>query len=143
MTAPREKFKRAGAILGCVFFIFASLGIALHQTHTLNRLLSDGRRAEAVVTDIDVGVKGGKNAVLEFVTVDGLIVRAKDMFPMMFVRHRRGDKVTALYDPANPSRATVDLGGWMWQVPAFLYFGAAFLTGLLFLILKAERVPPN
>jgi hypothetical protein len=65
------------------------------------------------------------------------------MFTMMVIRHHRGEQVTVLYDPADPSRATVDIGSWMWQAPGFLCFGGIFLTGLLFFILKAEKAPPS
>ncbi len=141
MTNPRRKINRVWPILGGVTLILVSLGVALDQTRTLNRLLKEGARAEAVVVDVAVGVKGGKKAVLEFEAADGQVVRTKDMFTMMFVRHRKGESVTVLYDPADPSRATIDIGGWMWQQPGFLAFSALFLTGLLFFILKVEKAP--
>ena len=106
---------------------FTSLGIGIYQTLELLRLLNNGVRSPGVVIDIDVGIKGGRKAVFQFTTERGQIVTSRDLFHMILIRHRKGDTVTVLYDPANVKTATIAMGLWTWQEPGFLYFGFVFL----------------
>ncbi|MDH3445823.1 MAG: DUF3592 domain-containing protein, partial [Deltaproteobacteria bacterium] len=121
-----------------------SLGIGIYQTLELLRLMNNGERAQGIVIDINVGIKGGRKAVFQFTTKSGKSVTSRDLFHMMLIRHRRGDTVTVLYDPSNVKTATIDMGFWTWQEPGFLYFGFVFLMGLtLFLRLWESKTPRN
>ena len=133
------------AVYAGFFLALTSLGIAVHQTRTLTHLLREGKRADAVVVDIDYGYKRGKKAVMEFTTQTGETVTARSLFQMHLIRNHRGDEVTVLYDPSDPKIVTIDLGIWNWQDPAFLYFGFVFLAVLSFamLVFKAKKGSPK
>ncbi len=130
------------AIVGCALFALVGLGFAVHETRQLTYLLRDGQRADAEVVEIYVGVKGGKKAVFEFATSTGETVRARDLFQMYVIRHRLGDGVTALYDPEEPARATIDIGTWMWQEPGIAYFAFIVFAVLGILIVRSHRPKP-
>jgi hypothetical protein len=82
--------------------------ITIVLLHTMNV----SKRTDAIVVDIDVGVKGGKKAVLQFSTNSGRSVKSHDLFRMYLIRHHQGDRVTVVYDPADEKTVTVDLGPW-------------------------------
>lgn len=121
-------------IMACFILAFACLAGGIYQTHRLLFLINEGNRADAEVVGIDVGVKGGKRAVLQFVTITGRSAVSRDQFQMMVFRFHKGDHVSVLYDPADPGIVTIDLGLWTWQQAVFFYFGFIFL-GMLGLLL--------
>ena len=125
-------------IIACYILALACLAGGVYQTHRLLSLVNEGKRADAVVVGIDVGVKGGKRAVLQFVTDAGSTVVTRDLFQMMVFRFDKGEHVTVLYDPSDPGIATIDLGLWTWQQPVFFYFGFVFLGILGLLIARAK-----
>jgi len=129
MTDKKGRTFRLGVYAG-FFLALTSLGIAVHETMTITHLLIEGKRADAVIVDIDSGYKRGRKAVLQFTTEADETVTARSLFQMHLIRNHRGDEVTVLYDPADPKVATIDLGIWTWQEPAILYFGFVFLTAL-------------
>jgi Protein of unknown function (DUF3592) len=120
--------------MACFILAFACLVAGIYQTHRLLFLINEGNRADAEVVGIDVGVKGGKRAVLQFLTDTGRSAVSRDQFQMMVFRFHKGDHVGVLYDPADPGIVTIDLGLWTWQQPVFFYFGCIFL-GMLGLLL--------
>jgi hypothetical protein len=124
-------------IIACYILAFACLAGGVYQTHRLLHLANKGKRADAVVVGIDVGVKGSKRAVLRFVTDTGRTAESRDLFQIMVFRFNKGDHVTVLYDPSDPGIATIDLGLWTWQQPVFFYFGFVFLGILGLLIARA------
>ena len=130
-------------IAGCYLFALISLGIAMYETRTLLHLLKNGKRADAVVVEIDVGTKGGKKAVFQFTTESGEQVSSHDLLQMFLIRHDPGDAVIVLYDPSDTKIATIDIGPWMWQEPGFLYFGFVFLFGLGVLLSRGRRPSAN
>ena len=79
MSADRREVRnlRIGTA-GCYLFALVALGFALHETRTLLHLLSEGKRAEAVVVEIDVGVKGGKKAVFPFTADTGEQITSRE-----------------------------------------------------------------
>ena len=119
----------------CFILAFICLAGGIYQTQFLLHLTNEGKRADAVVVGIDVGAKGSKRAVLQFVTDTGSTAVSHDQFQMLAFRFHKGDHVTALYDPADPGIATIDLGLWTWQQPVIFYFGFIFL-GILGLFLS-------
>ena len=137
MTNKKERMSRIGVLAG-LFLALTSLGIAVHQTRIITHLLREGKRADAVVVDIDYGYRRGKKAILRFTTETGETVTARSLFQMHLIRNHRSDEVTVLYDPSEPKIATIDLGIWTWQEPAFLYFGFVFLTVLSFVMLNLK-----
>jgi len=144
MADKKERSFRLAVFAG-LFLALTSLGIAVHQTQTLTHLLRVGKRADAVVIDIDYGYRRGKKAVLQFTTQAGETVTARSLFQMHLIRNHRGDEVTVLYEPSEPKIATIDLGIWNWQDPAFLYFGFIFFAVVSFAILvfKAKTTAPK
>jgi len=124
--------------LGGLILAFTSLAIGIYQTVLLLQLLQKGKRAHGVVIDIDVGVKGGRRAVFEFITESGKLVRSRDFFQMMLIRHRQGGDVVVLYDPSKLKIATIDMGLWTWQQPAVFYFGFFLLLGVTFFLRRWE-----
>jgi len=122
-------------IVACFILAVICLAGGIYQTRLLLHLTNEGNRADAVVVGIDVGAKGSKRAVLQFVTDTGNNAVSRDQFQMMVFRFHKGDHVTALYDPADAGIATIDLGLWIWQQPVFFYIGFVFL-GILGLLLS-------
>ncbi len=88
------------------------------------------KRTEGEVVTIQVGVKGGKRAVLQFVTDVGETVASRDLLEMMLIRFSKGDRVTVMYDPSDTATATIDLGLWTWQQPACFFLGFVVLAVL-------------
>ena len=125
-------------IIACYFLALACLAIAIHQTSLLLTLFREGKLADAEVVGIEVGVKGGKRAVLQFVTDAGRTAVSRDLFEMMVIRFHKGDHVTVLYRPSDAAIATIYLGLWTWQEPAFLYFGFVFLSVLGLLLSRSK-----
>lgn len=123
-----------------LLLLFASLSLALgiYQTQQLLQLLQDGVRAPAEVVAIHHGARGARMAVLRFRTEAGREQETRDRFQMYLVRHHAGDTVVVLYDPSAPDNATIDIGPWMWQEPAFLLAGFAVLAGLAVLAHRFE-----
>ncbi len=93
------------------------------------------------MADIHVGVKGVKRAVLEFRDKDNRLVRARDIFQLLFIRPERGDHVDMLFDSHDPARVTLDLGLWTWQQPAVFYLSFLFLSGIGLLLQGAKARP--
>lgn len=122
-------------IIACFILAFICLAGGIYQTHRLLLLTDEGKRADAQVVGIDVGVRGGKRAVLQFVTDTGHTAVSRDLFLMLAFRFHKGDHVTVLYSPSDPDLATIDLGLWTWQEPVIFYFGFVFL-GILGLLLS-------
>lgn len=58
---------------------------------------------------------------LEFKEQYGRTVRTRDLSQLHLIRPHRGQRVTVIYDPADPEQATIDLGPWTWQEPALFY----------------------
>jgi len=117
-------------IISCYLLALACLAGSIYQASVLLPLLRYGKRVEGAVVDIQVGVKGGKRAVLQFVTDTGDTVESPDLLEMMLIRFSRDDRVTVIYDPSNTDTATIDLGVWTWQEPAFFLFGFILLAVL-------------
>ena len=118
----KNSYKRK-EILGVVScFLLAALCLAggISQTAKLRVLLNEGKRVEAQVFGIKSGAKGLKTAILQFAMDTGDVVTATDMFPIMMVRFKKGEYVTALYNPLDVKHVTVDIGLWMWQQPIIL-----------------------
>jgi Protein of unknown function (DUF3592) len=88
------------------------------------------QKAEGEAVAIRVGVKGGKRAVLRFVTDAGETVESRDPTEMMLVRYSKGDRVTLMYDPSDTGTATIDLGLWTWHQPACCFPGFVLLAVL-------------
>ncbi len=127
-------------IIACYFLALTCLAIAIHQTSILLTLVREGKLADAEVVGIEAGVKGGKRAVLQFVTDTGSSTVSRDLFQMMVIRFHKGDHVTVLYSPSNAGIATIYLGLWTWQEPAFLFFGFVFLSILGLLLPRFKPV---
>jgi len=142
-TGPSMKSTRWG-IIACYLLALACLAGGIYQTSILLPLVKAGKLADAKVIDIEVGVKGGKRAVLQFVTDTGETVKSRDLFEMMLFRSSKGDRVTVLYDPADTTIATIDHGLWTWQQPVFFFSGFVLLM-LLGVLLPgfAERNKKN
>jgi hypothetical protein len=127
-----ETKKKTGrwGIIACYILALVCLSAAIYQVKLLLPLLKGGRRAEALVIGIDVGVKGGKKAIFQFFTETGRDVTSRDMFDMYIIRLHKGEHVTVVYDPSDTKIVTADLGLWTWQGPAIFFFGFAFLAAL-------------
>jgi len=130
-------------IVACILLAVICLAGGVYQTRLLLHLTNEGKRADAVVVGIDIGARGSKRAVLQFVTDTGSTAVSRDQFQMMVFRFHKNDHVTALYDPADPGIVTIDLGLWTWQQPVFFYLGFIFLgiLGLLLPRLKPAKNP--
>ena len=92
--------------------------------------MKEGKRAEALVIGIDVGVKGDKKAIFQFVTETGRDVTSRDMFDMYIIRLHKGEKVTVVYDPSDTKIVTADLGLWTWQGPAIFFVCFALMAAM-------------
>jgi len=114
-------------IIACFILAVICLASGIYHTHRLLFLINEGNRADAEVVGIDVGAKGGKRAVLQFVTDTGRTAVSRDLFLMLAFRFHKGDHVTVLYNPSDPGIASIDLGLWTWQQPVIFYFGFVFL----------------
>jgi Protein of unknown function (DUF3592) len=125
-------------IMACYILAFTCLAIAIQQTSLLLTLVREGKLADAEVVGIEVGARGGKRAVLQFVTETGSTVVSRDLFDMMVIRFHKGDHVTVLYRPSDVGIVTIYLGLWTWQEPAFLYFGCVFLSILGLLLSRSK-----
>jgi hypothetical protein len=129
-------------IVACFILAFLCLAGGIYQTRLLLHLTIEGKRADAVVVGIDVGARGSKRAVLQFVTDTGSTAVSRDQFQMLVYRFHKGDHVTAWYDPADPGIVTIDLGLWTWQQPVFFYLGFVLL-GILGLLLPRLKPAHN
>ena len=135
MKSP-VKISDRTAVIACYILAVTALVAAIYHVQLLLPLLKDGKRAEAVVTGINVGAKNSKRAVYQFATETDKQVTARDLFQMYFIRLHEGDHVSVLYDAADSSRVTADLGLWVWQGPAIFLFGFVFLATLGILVLR-------
>ncbi|MCP3870700.1 MAG: DUF3592 domain-containing protein [Gammaproteobacteria bacterium] len=115
-------------LTACFLLAVTFLAAGVYEIGFLMPLLNDGKRADATVVEIKIGVKGGKRALLQFVTEAGKTEVADDHFEMLFFRFEKGARVTVLYDPKNPQIATIDLGLWVWQLPMFFFSGFLILS---------------
>jgi hypothetical protein len=118
---------------------FLCLAGSLYQSTVLVALVKTGKRADAEVVRIETGVKGGKRAVLQFVTDRGDTAVSRDLFEMMLFRFSKGDRVTVLYDPADTGIATIDLGLWTWQQPVLFFSGFVLLLVLGIMLPRLEK----
>jgi hypothetical protein len=126
-------------MIACYVLALACLAGGVYQAVVLLSLINNGRSAQALVVDADVGVKGNKRAVLRFVTDTGDTVVSRDQFDMLLFRFEKGDSVTVLYDPLDTRSVTVDLGLWLWLQPAVFIFGFVFLIALGILLSRLRR----
>lgn len=100
--------------------LFTVLGVGFARTgfrirRTAREFWAVARRAPGVVTDLRYR-SAGRDAsggtwfpVLRFVTADGRQIDTEAMYGRSPAPARRGDEVTVLYDPDDPTQAT--LGG--------------------------------
>ena len=132
-------------IIACYILAFACLVGGIYTTNILAPLVKEGKLADAEVIGIDVGVKGGKRAILQFVTDTGSTAVSRDLFEMLVFRFNEGDRVAVLYNPSDVSIATIDLGLWIWLQPVLFFFGFVFLSALGILLprLKSARRMPS
>ena len=141
VSMMKARISNRAGIIACYFLAFTSLVLAIYHTQLLLRLLDNGRRAEAVVTEIKRGARNSKWAVYRYNTETGRKVTAQDKFPMYIIHLHKGDHITLIYDPADTGMVTADLGFWLWQGPIIFLFGFLFLatTGVLILRFKPKQ----
>lgn len=108
----------------------ACIGAGTFLLLKILHLTENGLRAEARVAAVERGAKNSKWPVYEFTTAEGLEVRGRDITQLMFAPIEPGDTVTILYDPADPSVVTADLGHWLWRGPAIFFTGSVLCMGL-------------
>ena len=128
----------ATAILGVACLIAGS-----YLAKELRSLTESGLRTQALVADIERGARNSRWPVYEFSTISGVDVRARDINQLMFAPIDAGDTVTVIYDPADPSRVTADLGLWVWRGPLIFFSGAALLAALGAAIWRHARQTEN
>ena len=128
-----------GFLVVCSILALACLVAAIYSLQNLTPLINEGRRADAVVVAVDLGVKGTRKAVFRFVTDMGDEVVATDTQDMYFVRLHTGEQVGVIYDPVDPTLVTADLGLWVWQGPAIFLFGFVFLMALGLLVPRMKK----
>jgi len=133
---------RAG-IIACAILGIACLVMAYYHVQTLLPLLQNGKRAEAVVTGIDIGARNTKWAIYEFVTDTGKTVTARDVFQMYIHRPDKGNILTVLYDPTNPEIVTADRGMWNWEGAGIFLFGFVLFLALGLFILWYRKKQEN
>jgi hypothetical protein len=119
-----------GLLAVCSVLALTCLVASMYLLQMLLPLVNEGRRADAVVVAVDLGVKGTRKAVFRFVTDMGDEVVATDTQDMYFVRLHTGEQVGIIYDPADPTLVTADLGLWVWQGPMIFCTGAIVLVTL-------------
>ncbi len=113
----------------------AFAGIGLRTLRTARRFRAVALRAPGVVTDLRyrsprASASGTWFPVLRFLTDDGRHIETEAMYGRWPAPARRGDHVTVLFDPAQPTRAALD------GEPAGRFLGAIFVVlGLLFAVL--------
>jgi len=120
-----------------VGLLFVFLGI--RTLRSSRRFRSRALRAPGVVTDVRYEVVGTDAdsgmwfPVLRFATADGRTVDTTAMYGRSPAPARRGDVVSVLYDPTDPTRAAIDgpIGGGGLIGSIFLGLGLIFaLLGL-------------
>jgi len=79
--------------------------------------------------------------IVKFRTDRNVLVEFKDNVGSNPPSHRPGDKVTVLYLADNPRQeAIIDRGvWWSWRIPGIIFSFAAFLAGLLVVILRGGK----
>lgn len=118
------------ALAAIAILAAACLGAGTYHLRQIAFLSELGVRTGGRVAAIERGARNSKWPVYEFTTRAGIEVRARDVMQLMFAPVERGDAVTVIYDPADPSIVTADLGPWLWRGPAIFFCGAALLAGL-------------
>jgi len=118
------------ALLATAVLAIVCIGAGTFLLLKILHLTEIGLRAEARVATIERGAKSSKWPVYEFTTAKGLEVRARDITQLMFAPIEMGDRVTVLYDPADPSQVAAELGRWLWRGPAIFFTGSVFCLGL-------------
>ena len=124
----------AGLLLGLTCF-----AIGAYNTWQVQHLINNGVQAEAEVVGIKTGAKGAKIPLVRFTAPGGEQVTAKDMFQLIFVRHKKGDRVSVRFDPDNPGTVLIDSGIWIWQQPVLLFLGGFFLIFLVVFLAEKEK----
>ena len=139
----RQTQFRQSKIAAFCFVVFAVIliGVGIHQSVKLARLESTGLRAPGEVVRLkdEYSDNGGRIyfAVVKFRTEKNVRVEFKDSLGSNPPSYRRGDKVTVLYLADNPQQAMIDRGFWgNWAIPALLFLAAAFVIGLLVMMLR-------
>ena len=74
MPAAESIKKNRWGIIACGILAILCLAGSIDTTSKLLRLVKEGKTADAQVVGIDVGVKGSKRAVLQFMTDTGRTV---------------------------------------------------------------------
>jgi len=107
----------SAVILFPVLLVFVGVTFVLVGARTLRSARQFALRAPATVTDLRFhqtvrGESGGSwFPVVRFATADGRHIDTETMFGRTPPPARRGDAVVVLYDPADPTRATLERGG--------------------------------
>ena len=129
-----EVIHRAPFILGAVMLVAAVLW-ALYQWS----FRSNARRAEGLVVDVAVETDARHSRlyhpVVEFTDHRGELVRFKEGVAVTgSALFDKGERVTVLYMPENPSQAQIDTFSSNWLGPILtVLFGLAFM-GVAFVI---------
>lgn len=128
-----------------VAILFTAVGLVfvfpgVRTIRSSGRFLSRALRAPGVVTDLryEIVAQGTHSGglwfpVLRFSTADGRTVDTTAMYGRVPAPARRGDAVSVLYDPDDPTRAAIDgpIGGGGLIGSIFLALGLTFtLLGL-------------
>lgn len=108
LTSFGVKVSLALVVFGLLFVFLGRRGI-----RAARQFRSVAQRAPGVVTDlrfqsVDGSADGAWYPVLRFATADGRHVDTTAMYGRIPAPARRGDAVTVLYDPADPTRATLE-----------------------------------
>lgn len=113
-----------------VGLLFAGIGV--RTVVGSRRFRRVAQPAPGVVTDLRYrpgrgDSSGSYHPVLRFTTADGRQVDTESMYGRSPARARAGDRVTVLYDPADPTRAVLgDTVGGGCLGTAFVLFGLSF-----------------
>jgi hypothetical protein len=129
---------RLGTLRAAILGV-ACLAAAIYHVSVLVPLLGSGESAPARVTGVHRGARNSKWAEYEFITSAGQTVQARDAIQMYIRRPEPGDRVVVIYDPANPSVVTADLGVWVWQGAIVFFGGFIILFMLLIAIVRRGR----
>lgn len=108
LTSVGVTVSLALVLFGLLFVFLGRRGI-----RAARQFRSVAQRAPGVVTDLRYltlhdGANGAWYPVLRFATADGRHVDTTAMYGRSPAPARRGDAVTVLYDPADPTRAALE-----------------------------------
>jgi hypothetical protein len=110
--------------------LFAGLGVAMQRGES--RFGARAARAAATVTDVRSRSGGSTSGgviwvpVVRFTTADGRTVEAETSSGTNRKRHRPGQAIEVLYDPAKPTDVRVPGSGASIVHVAFIALGSAF-----------------